>query len=520
MTKTFECPRCGAPLDYNGAETTIRCPYCNNSVIVPEELLTGHEPAQASAASMGQAKTGAGSDTIERINEVKSLIEAGKKIEAIKRYREITDVGLVEAKKAVEDLEAGIPVEVSSVSSANLPVGSAPDKSNALGKVAVLVQAGKKIEAIKLYRETFDVGLVEAKTAIEKIQAGKFDDVAQMALGSNYIPQVTAPGSGLKISKTALAGGAAGGTACLVLIISFVILIIVVPILAALASGGGPLAGVWTQVNPFAFARLNLSFGGEGTGPGRFTDARNIAVDNHSGNIYVTELKGGRVQVFDQTGKFLAQWNVGDSKTYIASLAADRSGNLYLVIAGDLYCYEGTSGKLLKKVQYKQDEYGFKYIANAVDGGLVASWNEISDDLVRFNNDGSVAWVAKAAISSVSDVSELETHLAIDGTGNVYALGMFNNAVFQFSPAGKYLNRWGSKGFKKGQLYFPDSIAVDNRSRVYVADGKGIQVFDADGHYLSLIPVQGAAFSIAITDKNELWVVTNKQIIRKYVIVK
>lgn len=42
MPQSFECPKCGAPLSYNAAEQnyaeTIACPYCNNSVIVPEQL--------------------------------------------------------------------------------------------------------------------------------------------------------------------------------------------------------------------------------------------------------------------------------------------------------------------------------------------------------------------------------------------------------------------------------------------------------------------------------------------------
>jgi outer membrane protein assembly factor BamB/uncharacterized Zn finger protein (UPF0148 family) len=34
----FNCPNCGAPLDYNGAGATMRCPYCETSVVVPAEL--------------------------------------------------------------------------------------------------------------------------------------------------------------------------------------------------------------------------------------------------------------------------------------------------------------------------------------------------------------------------------------------------------------------------------------------------------------------------------------------------
>jgi ribosomal protein L7/L12/streptogramin lyase/DNA-directed RNA polymerase subunit RPC12/RpoP len=520
MGKTFDCPACGAPLDYIGVKTTQRCPYCNNSVIVPEELHPDSDIEHVHGASVDGAMAGFSTDTLERFKEMKALIKSGNKIEAIKLFREITGVGLAEAKQAVEDLESGIPVEINKFSttvpmSSSTSFGASTGKAAALGKVAVLAQAGKKIEAIKLYRETFDVSLVEAKAAVEKIQADKFDEVAQMALGTSYIPQVKPPTAKTHLGETSVSGGAG----CVGLTIGLMLLITIVPILIAMASSGGPLAGTWARINPFAFARLNMSFGSEGTGPGRFEDARYIAVDNHSGNIYVTELQGGRIQVFDSQGKFISQWNVGDTKTTIAALAADRLGNVYLVIGGEIRRYDGATGNPLGKIEYK-DGNGFENLAVAVDGGLVASRDGFNDDLVRFDKNGTVVWVTQNAISSVSDEAELDTHLALDGVGNVYALGTFNNAVYKFSTTGKYLNRWGGEGDKKGQLDFPEAIAVDNQSSVYVSDGKGIQVFDPDGRYLALIPIQAAVYNMVINDKDELFMVTNSQTVLKYVIIK
>jgi sugar lactone lactonase YvrE len=38
-THTFNCPACGAPLEYKGGpETTVHCPFCNNEVVVPPEV--------------------------------------------------------------------------------------------------------------------------------------------------------------------------------------------------------------------------------------------------------------------------------------------------------------------------------------------------------------------------------------------------------------------------------------------------------------------------------------------------
>ena len=37
--KTFKCPSCGSALEPDGDEKEIKCAYCGNTVIVPEELL-------------------------------------------------------------------------------------------------------------------------------------------------------------------------------------------------------------------------------------------------------------------------------------------------------------------------------------------------------------------------------------------------------------------------------------------------------------------------------------------------
>jgi len=51
MSTTFKCPSCGGPLDYDGGDVvTVRCPFCSNSVIVPEEL---RARAGGGAASQG-----------------------------------------------------------------------------------------------------------------------------------------------------------------------------------------------------------------------------------------------------------------------------------------------------------------------------------------------------------------------------------------------------------------------------------------------------------------------------------
>ncbi|MDT7689282.1 MAG: tripartite motif-containing protein 71 [Acidobacteriota bacterium] len=244
-------------------------------------------------------------------------------------------------------------------------------------------------------------------------------------------------------------------------------------------------------------------FGSEGIGPGNFKDARSIAVDA-AGHIYVGEYSGGRVQVFDAAGKFLNQWSV-DPKMPLRAMTADRRGTVYVVQKDEIRRYEGTTGKDLGTTG--GGEGGFDDVAATADGGFVAFTYHNRDDVVRLDGAGKVTKAIRSAISGQTDRAELSIRVAADGLGNIYALGEFNNAVFKFSADGRYLSKFGSDGDEAGQFRAPSAIAVDNQGRVYVADIKGVQVFDANGRYLDLIKVKGAASGLAFNDHNELFVV-------------
>jgi streptogramin lyase/DNA-directed RNA polymerase subunit RPC12/RpoP len=257
-----------------------------------------------------------------------------------------------------------------------------------------------------------------------------------------------------------------------------------------------------TLAPPGRAAEPQPFFGSEGIGPGNFKDARSIAVDAE-GRIYVGEYSGGRVQVFDANGKFLNQWTA-DAKMPLRGMTADRRGNVYVVQKGAVTRYEGATGKALGTVGAGG---GFDDVTATPDGGFVAFAYRSRDDVVRLDSSGQVRQVIQAAVSGQTERSELSIRVAADGVGNVYALGEFNNAVFKFSPDGRYLTRFGGDGDEPGLFRAPSAIAVDNQGRVYVADFKGVQVFDQNGRYLDLIKVKGAASGLAFNDKGELFVV-------------
>jgi len=93
--------------------------------------------------------------------DIRSLAKQGKKIEAIKLYRTLHDVGIKEAKDAVEDMVLG----GGSSSRSNLSENVSDDD------IRELAQQGKMIQAIKSYRNLHGVGLKEAKDAVEEMMA-------------------------------------------------------------------------------------------------------------------------------------------------------------------------------------------------------------------------------------------------------------------------------------------------------------------------------------------------------------
>lgn len=99
---------------------------------------------------------------------VADLLREGRKIEAIKRYREQTGVGLKEAKDAVEAMERGERLEVPPLPDAPRRITSEMAIDDA--ELRRHLAGGRLIDAIKRYRELTGLGLKESKDAIESLR--------------------------------------------------------------------------------------------------------------------------------------------------------------------------------------------------------------------------------------------------------------------------------------------------------------------------------------------------------------
>jgi ribosomal protein L7/L12 len=101
-------------------------------------------------------------DRDPRLAEIQALLRQGQKITAIKVYREVFAVSLAEARHAVELLDGGTPLRMPEPEPTP-PVIPAPQ----LSEVRALAEGGRKIDAIRIYRELTGASLVDAKSAVE-----------------------------------------------------------------------------------------------------------------------------------------------------------------------------------------------------------------------------------------------------------------------------------------------------------------------------------------------------------------
>jgi sugar lactone lactonase YvrE len=415
-------------------------------------------------------------------------------------------------------------------------------QASTLAEIKRLVDSGSKISAIKLYRETFGVGLKEAKDAVEAIEHGHNVQMAQVSFGSPQTIGInthagdfqvtTTPGGRVQVSRRA---GGGCTTAIVVIVVLLVVVSIVVPILLSVGALAMFVPGIEQRTDIVAlatavrasptarpsatarpsptpqFANVVSEFGGKGTGAGKMEDARALTVD-HNGNVFVGEYLGGRVQVFGTDGKFKTQCLL-DPKMPLPSMAADRRGNLFVLQAITVTQYDAATCEVRNVFQPALGE-SYEHIAVGADGVLYATMTgNQKDRVVRFDADGQISLAVADAISGQTGDFELDPLLAVDGQGNFYVLGRFASRVFKFDRTGRFVNTIGSRGNEPGQFSAVNAIAVDSQGRIYVSDSKGVQVFAPDGRYLDVFDIpQGVASGMAFDDDDNLWITARERV--------
>ena len=128
----------------------------------------------------------------DQVQKIHQLLHNKQLIQAVQLYHEATGVSLAEAREAVEEMARN---EFSK------PPSGMRNYDNPVleSKIRSLLAKGKKIEAVKIYREEYGIGLNEAKNAVDRIEASMPRDSAtalpyESAIGRNPFEDAEATG--------------------------------------------------------------------------------------------------------------------------------------------------------------------------------------------------------------------------------------------------------------------------------------------------------------------------------------
>jgi sugar lactone lactonase YvrE len=458
MSEIFNCPNCTANLQHDGGDhLTIQCPFCNSTVIVPENL-------RPRAHQQNFAPLLARSNNLQQIVQ---MINNGLMDEAIQTYKESYGVSWDEAADGVRRLAAGLSLATSHIQMTGTDTANVGRSLGCFIRAFLVLIVGIVFVSVVL---PLIGGGAALWSIVSSIEEGRLPSINIPAI-STVPPFATPDIEG--IMATAIGDQFPSGI----------------------------LAESSTAVTTV------FAIGERGISPGQFNDARAVAIGG-DGTIYVADRDSGRLQLFASDGTYQTTWP-WDGEKYTDDLEFDRKGVLYAEQSGDIYRYDPATGEQLGQVTYTGDiAVVFSNLALAVNGELLAI-NQVRNTIIRFDAQGNTLQTIEMA--SVPAAVAFD-NLAVDGLGNIYVtgtaedvLGDRQDVVFKFTPEGQYASQFGSSGNELGTFMgIVSAIAVDGQGRIYVADFQGIQIFDNNGRYLDIIKFDGAARDMAFNDQSEL----------------
>ncbi len=240
-------------------------------------------------------------------------------------------------------------------------------------------------------------------------------------------------------------------------------------------------------------------FAGSGSLSWYFNGPSGVTVDS-SGNIYVTDNKNYRVQIFNSAGAFVRGFGAATTWTGTAPSTPTGTSNGYFKFSvGSYPDFEGlavdSSGNIYVNDSYNYRIQIFNSAGTFVRGiGSGTTWTGSAPTPTRYNASGVQA---NSYFYDPKDVT-------LDSSGNIYVADMQSYRIQVFNSAGTFIRGFGAAttwtgtaptpnstpiwGDTSGAIgyYIPYGVDVDSSGNIYVADANyyRVQIFNSAGTFV------------------------------------
>ena len=203
-----------------------------------------------------------------------------------------------------------------------------------------------------------------------------------------------------------------------------------------------------------------------------------LAVDPLTSEVYVSDRLTGMIYIYDRDGAYQRELTLAVPRPgwQPLGLAFDTAGNLYVTDLSGPYQKVLVIDRTARVIRTlgENDKLNFPNCV-AVDGaGNVFVTDSNNGRLLMFDTNGTVR--AQVGRGAGQGNLGLPRGLAVDESGRVFVADSTGQGVFFYrAPADDsrrldYLGFVGGEGVGEAQFEFPNSVSVDARGRVYVAD--------------------------------------------------
>ena len=215
------------------------------------------------------------------------------------------------------------------------------------------------------------------------------------------------------------------------------------------------------------------------------------------GTVVVLHRGAAPILEFAASGEFRRAWGDGTISEGKVTLVAPEhrapGASGYAAVYGAAGCQACGAHSI------RVDPQGHIWVVDA--GGHIVSKTDGQGRVLMQLGEKGVSGTGRSRFN-------LPTDVAFGPGGEIYVSDGYGNArIVKFSGEGGFLVEWGSRGTGPGEFGLPHNLVTDARGRVYVADrdNRRIQVFDADGAFLTQWPGVGPVSSLFMTREQNLW---------------